>query len=73
VSAARWNLKGAEANVQAEAIDANRRWPSTSTTRYENGEVSYRTVGPEFLRGSVQKEAGDVMVITVGMNGKSAI
>jgi len=70
VSAARWNLKGAEANVQAEA-KANRRWPSTSTTRHYNGEVSYRTVSPYFLRGSVQKEAGDVMVITVSMNGKS--
>jgi hypothetical protein len=69
----RRDLKGAEANVQAEA-KANRRWPSTSTTRHKNGEVSYRTYGPRVLRGSVQKELGGVgMVITVSMNGKCGI
>jgi len=73
VSAVRRDLKGAKAKVQAEA-QANRRWPSTSTTRHCFGEVSYGTFGPELLRGSVQKEAGGVgMVITVGMNGRWVI
>jgi hypothetical protein len=51
--------EGRKANVQAEA-QANQRWPSTSTTRHENGEVSYETFGPSALRGSVQKGIGDV-------------
>jgi hypothetical protein len=43
VSAARRDLKCAEAEVQAEA-KANRRWPSTSTTRHRNGEVTSRSI-----------------------------
>lgn len=61
--------EGSKANVQTEAR-ANQRWPSASTTRHENGEVSYGTFGSMLLRGIVQKELEDAVVIMVGMDGK---
>lgn len=46
--------EGREAKDRAEA-KANQRWPSASTTRHKNGEVSYGIYGSVSLRGSVRK------------------